>query len=293
MAASPPPFAAGLSATAAAEALAAVVHQRPQALGLARTRWWLDGVRQVIDWLHGCCLATVWQTLRRADLHYKRGRTHVHSPDPAYAAKVATIAYLRQRAHLAPQQVAFLYGDELTYHRRASVGSAYALAHHDAPYAEQGVGANTTRRIAACLDVATGQLFSRQCAHCTVAMLTAFLQQVDAAYPHIQRLYLAWDNWPVHFHPQLLADLAATTRIRLVRLPTYAPWTNPVEKVWRKLSQEVLHLHHGAAGLTGLAPGTAAQTAWEALQREVQSWLEQWAHPAPDLLRYLGLHCPT
>jgi transposase len=35
----------------------------------------------------------------------------------------------------------------------------------------------------------------------------------------------------------------APSKIVLVPLPTYAPWTNPVEKVWRKLCQEVLHLH--------------------------------------------------
>jgi transposase len=62
--------------------------------------------------------------------------------------------------------------------------------------------------------------------------------------------------------------------VRLLRLPTYAPWTNPIEKVWRKLKQEVLHQHDFGDD-------------WAGLQQAVQGWLA-WAAPA-DLLRYTGL----
>jgi transposase len=33
------------------------------------------------------------------------------------------------------------------------------------------------------------------------------------------------------------------TQIGLLRLPTYVPWTNPIEKLWQRLKQEVLHQH--------------------------------------------------
>jgi hypothetical protein len=51
---------------------------------------------------------------------------------------------------------------------------------------------------------------------------------------------------------------------------------SPVEKVWRKLYQEVLHLH----------PWT---NAWEQLQATVQAWLDQWAEGSTALLHYVGL----
>ena len=34
--------------------------------------------------------------------------------------------------------------------------------------------------------------------------------------------------------------------IQLVPLPTYASWCNPIEKLWRQLRQELLHLHRFA-----------------------------------------------
>ena len=31
--------------------------------------------------------------------------------------------------------------------------------------------------------------------------------------------------------------------LQLVELSTYASWCNPIEKLWRKLKQELFHLH--------------------------------------------------
>jgi hypothetical protein len=70
-----------------------LVGQSPAHCGLARSGWWLEGIRQAVHWLHDRCLATVSQPLRRAQVVDKRGRRHVHSPDPAYAAKLATVTY--------------------------------------------------------------------------------------------------------------------------------------------------------------------------------------------------------
>lgn len=143
-------------------ALQHLVGQRPEHFGLTppRSRWWLGGIRQTLDWLQPRCLATVWQTLRRCHLSYKRGRRAVHSPDPLYAAKLATIGSARQRAQTAPMRIVVLYEDELTYHRRPSLGYAYAPQGSDAPRADQGWGADTLRRGAGCLNVATGQFHS-------------------------------------------------------------------------------------------------------------------------------------
>jgi transposase len=167
----------------------------------------------------------------------------------------------------------------MAFHRRPSVSYAYALTGSDAPRAQQGWGPDTVRRVAGCLDTQTGQFHSQHRAHWTVAALLRFLQQVDACYPDAQRLYVALDNWPVHFLPTLRLPLAATTKIRLLRLPTYAPWTNPVERVWRKLAAEVLHLHRHTDD-------------WLGLCERVQTWLDTAQHPSEAMLRYTGLLCP-
>lgn len=67
-------------------------------------------------------------------------------------------------------------------------------------------------------------------------------REVEAAYPQAERIYLFQDNWKPHTAHESVEGLAVS-KIELVLLPTYAPLTNSVEKVWRKLYQEVLHLH--------------------------------------------------
>ena len=54
---------------------------------------------------------------------------------------------------------------------------------------------------------------------------------------------------------------------------------NPIEKLWRKLRQEVTLLHRWADDLT-------------ALRTQVDHFLEQFAHGSVALLRYVGLKIP-
>ena len=105
--------------------------------------------------------------------------------------------------------------------------------------------------------------------------LIEFYRQVCEAYPSVQRIWMIQDNSALHFHPDVLVGMEpqacpfpftrpktwptepcqlAVRRygtwqlpIQLVLLPTYAPWLNPIEKVWRKLKQEFLYMHRYAS----------------------------------------------
>lgn len=253
----------------------ALVRRAPRLAGVDRGRWTLAGLGRAVGWLRGRAPGTVRRVLRRLGVAYKRGRRYVHSPDPAYAAKLAAVTAAQALARANPGAVALLYADEFTYRRRPSVAAAWAPAGADLPRADQGWTGDRTRRVAACLDALTGRLLWWQRARFDRRTLGRFFRAVAAAYPAAEVLYLALDNWPVHFHPDLLAALAGTP-IVLLPLPTYAPWTNPVEKVWRRLTQEALHLHD-------------LRDDWGAVQAAVERALARFAADPAGLLRYAGL----
>lgn len=259
----------------AAAQLAETLHQSPELFGLSRSRWWLDGITQAVPFLAGMSPAGVRKVLQHFDLHYKQGRRYVHSPDPQYPVKAAALRSVWELVQAHPARLVLLYEDELTYYRCPTVGSDYAAAGSDEPRADQGTGYNSKRRIAGCLDASTGRLICWQRSAFDHKTFLKYLLAVEKCYPDAERIYIALDNWPVHFQADVLAGLKES-KIRLLFLPTYAPWLNPIEKVWRKLKQEILHLHRYSSR-------------WKELQSRVQQWLDDLQKPSPSLLRYVGL----
>ena len=80
--------------------------------------------------------------------------------------------------------------------------------------------------------------------HFAVPQMRKFFRYVEEQYPKAETIYVAFDNWPVHYAPELMQDLKQReSRLRFLFLPTYAPWTNPIEKVWRLFQQEFQHMH--------------------------------------------------
>jgi len=241
--------------------------------------------------------------LQRLGLSYQRARLHVRSPDPDYHPKLRRVAELLAAARQSEGRLVLCYLDELTYYRQPSLAAAWAAA-REQPRAEQSQRANTTTRVAAVLNAGSAQVQYVQSSKCGIAALVQLYQAVQAAYPTAERIYVVQDNWPLHYHPDLLVALEPQTNpwpprlsrwwpttasmraqrrwgtlqlpIQIVSLPTYASWTNPIEKLWRRLKQEVLHLHRQADDLT-------------TLRQQVAAFLEQFAHGSPALLRYVGI----
>jgi len=55
-------------------------------------------------------------------------------------------------------------------------------------------------------------------------------------------IYVAWDNASTHEDDEVEAVVrAAEGRLVLLYLPTYSPWLNPIEMLWRHFRREVTH----------------------------------------------------
>jgi hypothetical protein len=249
----------------------------------------------------GLSLSGVWRLLRRLKVVGKRGRDYLHSPDPDYDAKLAEARRCLERARDSGGREVFLFGDELTFYRQPSLARDYeAQGSRVQPLARRSLAGERSWREAGAVNALTGQVVHRQAGAISVATEVKFLEQAREAFPEAERIYLAEDNWPLHFHPDVLATLEpqetpfpmpvppswpkeASPRakrlglpIQIVPLPTYAPWTNPIEKLWRLLKQDYLHLHREAQD-------------WRELTRGVAHFLDRYEVPSPELLRYIGL----
>ena len=55
-------------------------------------------------------------------------------------------------------------------------------------------------------------------------------------------IFVAWDNSNTHEDDEVEAVVrAAAGRLVLLYLPTYSPWLNPIEMLWRHFRREVTH----------------------------------------------------
>ena len=100
------------------------------------------------------------------------------------------------------------------------------------PYKRYGLGAGNYH---------TGEtlvIFRRRKRRREVAeLLEALLER----HPN-ETIYVAWDNSNTHEDNEVEAVVrAACGRLILLYLPTYAPWLNPIEMLWRHFRREVTH----------------------------------------------------
>jgi putative transposase len=71
--------------------------------------------------------------------------------------------------------------------------------------------------------------------------IAAFLQMLVDKHPG-QVVYVAWDNVNTHFKEEVEQVVEkAQDRLRLLFLPTYSPWLNPSEMLWRLFRKRVTH----------------------------------------------------
>ena len=153
------------------------------------------------------------------------------------------------------------------------------------------------------MNVLTGRVHWLQAKVVGRQALRDLYKGIAASYPNADTIYMVQDNWPVHFHPDVLAALEPqqwpwkwhvpgnwstephkdverlNLKIQLLPLPTYSPWLNPIEKLWRWLKQEVIHLHE-----------FADET--KTLREKVGSFLDRFKEGDNRLLHYTGVLPP-
>jgi hypothetical protein len=260
----------------------------------------LRTIRACCPWLDLTTDGGLSQLLDRLNIRWKWARSYIHSPDPDYWAKLLYIDHCLALARANPARYPFFFLDEVSLYRQPSLAPTYAATGHTQPLARRSCRSNTVHRVLGAVDALTGQVIFLQRSHISVPVLTEFYQTVSQRRPDATQIFVAVDNWPVHYHPDLLAVLQPQTfpwppklpsnwpsaardcvarlnlPIQLLSLPTYASWTNPIEKVWRGLKQTVVHLHRHADDLPGL-------------DQRVAGYLNQFAQGGPDLLHAIGL----
>ena len=185
---------------------------------------------------------TVRRWLHTADLVWRRPRPVVHRPDPLRQAKWRALRQLL--AGLSADETA-VFEDEVDINLNPKVGSMGMRRGQQAEV--QTPGDNAKRYLAGSMNWRTGTLLVTEGGKRDGALFVRHLEDLRHRLRRYRVIHVICDN--ARFHQEgkcrRLREYLGRWGHRMVLhyLPTYAPETNPVERVWWHLHDEITRNH--------------------------------------------------
>lgn len=239
------PRASALSAWWAALVIQWVTLRSPTDFGFVRSRWTCAIVAALLCDDHGVRVSreTVRRCLRQADLVWRRPRPVLRPKDPRRAAKLRKIRTVLREL---PANETAVFEDEVDVNTNPKIGAMWMRRGQQAEV--ETPGSNVKRYLAGSLHWRTGELILSEPGKRRNADL--FLSHLDELRRRFRRyavIHVICDNArfhdPVRCHKVREYLRRWGHRIRLHFLPTYAPETNPIERVWWHLHDEITRNH--------------------------------------------------
>lgn len=254
-------LAPGTSATTAPGWVFQVLHWlqsvTPRAFGFFRARW-TCGVLAVLLWEERQVRTspeTIRRQLHRQNYVWRRPRPVLGPSDPAYDQKVRRI---QQLLRSLPADETAVFQDEVDVHLNPKLGSMWMLRGQQAEV--KTPGNNVQRHLAGSLVWRTSTLIvSPPGTRRNTALFLAHLDDLRRRLRTYRKIHVICDNAAFHKSRAVQKYLERWShRIALHYLPTYAPETNPIERVWWHLHETITRNHQCAT--------------IEELLREVYDW---------------------
>lgn len=220
----------------------ALLAKPPAAYGWCRTRWSCAALALSLEARRGLRVSA--ETIRRW-LHglggrWKRAKLAAKDNDPERAPKLARIRLAAEA--LRPRQ-ALLFADELDIHLLPKTG--YQWTPKDTQVEVLTPGKNEKHYLAGAWDFRTARVHYRTGPRKTNALFRELLEALEIRYPacRYDRVFVVVDNYCIHQAKAVARWLASHSRFELLRLPTYCPRGNPIERIFGDVHDQVTRNH--------------------------------------------------
>ena len=95
-----------------------------------------------------------------------------------------------------------------------------------------------------------------------------------------ETISVAWDNASTHEDDEIEAVVrGAAGRLVLLYLPSYSPWLNPIEMLWRHFRREVTHCERFPTVKALIAAATAFFDRYNRVPKQMRSIIGAQPHP--------------
>ncbi len=219
-----------------------VTEKTPRDFGFLRSRWSCATVVLLLWEVHQVQVSpeTVRRWLHRAQIVWRRPRPVLGPKDPAYAQKLGKI---RNLLATLPDDETVVFQDEVDINTNPKIGSMWMKRGQQAKVVTPGT--NGKRYLAGSLHWRSGRLLVSEPGTRRDADL--FIRHLDDLRRRLRgyrRIHVICDNAAFHHCAKVQKFLwRCGHRIVLHFLPKYAPHTNPIERVWWHLHEEITRNH--------------------------------------------------
>jgi putative transposase len=216
----------------------------PRTFGWLRSRWTCALVAAALLELHGVAVSreTVRRGLHQAGLVWRRPRPVLRPKDPQRSAKLRALR--RLLAELPRDEVA-VFEDEVDVNTNPKIGSMWMRKGDQA--AVETPGTNEKRYLAGSVSWRTGSVVVTEGTRRDGQLFVEHLDELRRRLRCYRVIHVICDNARFHVAARCKKVQAYLQRwghrIRLHYLPTYAPETNPIERLWWHLHDEVTRNH--------------------------------------------------
>jgi transposase len=224
-----------------------LVEQEPRQAGYNFSTWTCaDLVRELVkNGFEQVSCETIRVHLHSLGYRVLRPVLSIASPDPNYQQKVKQLEHYKQQAKNG--EILLYFEDEIDLNLLPGILRCWTL--RGSQRKVMTPGGNVKRYGFGAVNYVSGKTVYRIEEHKNSDGFCAFVKQfmqtitLSPEY-HGQRIVLVVDNFIIHHSQKTLKFLEQyADQLVLFALPTYSPWLNLVELLWKHLRRKVTHNH--------------------------------------------------
>ncbi|WP_196908784.1 IS630 family transposase, partial [Candidatus Symbiopectobacterium sp. 'North America'] len=217
-----------------------LVQRSHQDFGWLRSRWSTELLALIVNRFFNVELhpATLYRYLRRAGIVWRRAAPTLKIKDPHYEEKRHAIELAKSQKQTHHPM---FYQDEVDIDLNPKIGADWMPRGQQKRIATPGQ--NQKHYLAGALHSGTGRIHYASGTSKSSELFISLLEILRRTYRKAKTITLVVDNYIIHKSRKVERWLEKNTKFRLLYLPTYSPWLNPIELLWLSLHETITRNH--------------------------------------------------